>query len=203
MRAPVVAPDASNDMARNSSDTSKARIKIIAYVIVINLLRGLPRRSLNTPKDIISPTPIETIYTIVKELKLPPEAASTWPPSISKSGSATVIRKPSKKLKIAILTGVLEVATSVDIWSPIGFIARSTPHRKMVKPIRSKKLPTINLIITSVFTSTIVKQISKTSPTTGKRVFVTSLVFSKSRLICHPLAFFASVFNKSTGSTYR
>ena len=91
VRAPVVAPDASNDMARNSSDTSKARIKIIAYVIVINLLRGLPRRSLNTPKDIISPTPIETIYTIVKELKLPPEAASTWPPSISKSGSATVI----------------------------------------------------------------------------------------------------------------
>ena len=42
VRAPVVAPDASNDMARNFSDTSKARIKIIAYVIVINLLRVYP-----------------------------------------------------------------------------------------------------------------------------------------------------------------
>ena len=119
-----------------------------------------------------------------------PEAISTCEPSTSKSGSAMLIKKPKRKLREAILNSELEVAISLDICPPIGFIARSTPHKKIDNPIRRITLHIIKRIITSVSACTIVKQSTITKSTTGSRVRVTSLPFSKSSYITSPLILF-------------
>lgn len=46
----MVAPDESKEIARNSSETKIASIKIIPYVIAIKTLRGISLRSLKTRK---------------------------------------------------------------------------------------------------------------------------------------------------------
>ncbi len=186
VRAPVVAPEASKEIAKNSSATNIASAKIIPYVIVINTFRGLLRSKRKTPKDIITPTPTDTIYTIKVDPKVPPEAFSICDPRISKSGSATVIKNPNKKLKKAILYMDFDVAISLDICSPMEFIDNSTPHKKTDSPIKRSKPPITKRNITSVSTSTTVKQSKSTNNTTGNKVWVTSFVFSKRRFMESP-----------------
>ncbi len=122
---------------------------------------------------------------MVNELTVFPEAVWICEPRISKSGSATVIKKPKKKLKIAIFIGVFEVATSTDICSPIGFMDRSMPNKNTERPNSSKMLPIIKRIKTSASTSTIIKHSNNTNITTGNKLRITSLVFSNSRLMAN------------------
>ena len=186
VRAPVVAPEASKEIARNSSETKMANTKITAYVIVIKRLYGTSLNSLKTPSNIMTPTPMETTYTTSVDPRAAPDADSIWEPRTRRSGSATEIKNPKKKLSKAILVNPFEVAISCDMCSPIGVIDNSTPHKKTDSPINRRTLPIINRIKTSVSTSTIVKQRSTTNITTGIKVRATSFIFSAIKFMLLP-----------------
>ena len=75
--APVVAPEASTEMSRNSSEVIIPIKNIIKYTKVYTLFKGFSNKILSKPTATIIPTPIETTISIEVEDNTPPEASLT------------------------------------------------------------------------------------------------------------------------------
>src|SRR5690606_6795261 len=64
VNAPVVAPEASNEMARNSGEVKRASTRIMKYKIIKSLYKGMLNTILARPTAINAPMPMDTTMTI-------------------------------------------------------------------------------------------------------------------------------------------
>jgi hypothetical protein len=145
VKAPVVAPDASKEIARNSGDVNNASIDIIKYRKVSVLYRGRLKTILTRPNEINSAIPTDTTITILPFEISPDVMESAWPARICRSGSAMEMKKPRNNPDKATTQILLLFAMLAPIKLPIGVIPISTPNKKTVNPIITNTVPMMNL----------------------------------------------------------
>lgn len=178
VNAPVVAPDASKDIAKNSRDVNKAKIKIIKYNMVNILYKGMLYTILIKPSESKIEMPIDTTTTMLV-LDIRPEVTkSTCPARICKSGSAIEIKNPRTTPTIANIHILLVLVRFDPIRFPMGVIPISTPNKNIDKPITIKNAPRINLNMRGVSSGVITKFSIKTIIVIGSTEDKTSLNFS-------------------------
>jgi hypothetical protein len=144
---PVVAPDASNAIAKNSGEVNNARMKINKYDTVNILYRGILKTILIKPNETNTAKPTDTTMTILL-LDIPSNVTkATWLARTSNPGSAIDTKKPRSKPETAIIQSLLFLVRLVAIRPPKGVTPISTPIRKTVNPKIIKTEPIKNLMI--------------------------------------------------------
>lgn len=193
VKAPVVAPEASKDIAKNSGDVNIESNKIIPYIIVNNLYKGILYNILPKPKASMTAIPMETIITISHFDTIPEVTKETCAPKICKSGSATEIKNPSTKPAIITMETLLVLVNVLPITLPIGVIPISTPAKNIDKPIITNTAPIKNLNNKGFSTGVIVKFNINTIKVIGNTDNNTSFNFSvtKFKYISSPLLYFS------------
>lgn len=177
VRAPVVAPDASKDIAKNSGDVNKARIKINPYNTDNILYKGILYTILASPKASMIAIPIDTITNISPFPISPDVTISTCAAKICKSGSAIDMTNPKTNPAIITINILFDFAIFDPIILPIGVIPISTPTKNIESPIIIARDPIRNLIIKGVSRGVNVKFNISTITVIGITEYKTSLSF--------------------------
>jgi len=139
--APVVAPDASKAMARNSSEAFRASRNTMAYSPIRSLWRTMLRMIRISPSANSAAMPIETTRMMGHFATLPVVRRSTCPARMCRSGSAMEIMKPSARpapariMQLAVLEKVRPIAL------PIMLTLKSMPCRKIASPAVMQMAP--------------------------------------------------------------
>lgn len=175
--APVVAPEASKDIAKKMGDENKHKTKIIKYSIVSSLGKRILYAIFIKPVLNKAAIPMDTTITILVFVITELVKESTRPASICKSGSATDITKPSINPATIINHVLLLLAMPEPIKFPMGVIPISTPNRKIDKPNIIKSEPNKNLINKGVSRGVIVKLSTNTMNVMGSTEYNTSFSF--------------------------
>ncbi|OPZ61377.1 MAG: hypothetical protein BWY85_02411 [Firmicutes bacterium ADurb.Bin506] len=143
--APVVAPDASKAMARNSDEENTARIAIIAYAMNNNMFRRFTSTILSSPAVSITAIPTDTTTTRPALDITPAVTCSTSAARICRSGSAMDIMKPRARPAAITIHALLVLVTDAPIALPMGVTPMSTPNKNTDSPSITATDPTRNL----------------------------------------------------------
>ena len=103
---------------------------------------------------------------------------ATCAASTERSGSDTVIKKPTKKAMRSILKSLRPAVMCAPTYSPIGAMAVSAPNVKRPMPKTSMAAPSKKQSSASLDTGVKVKHIKKTMIVTGNTAATDSLTFA-------------------------
>ena len=104
--------------------------------------------------------------------------AGTWLASTCKSGSATVMMKPSKKASTTTTHSFLLPVMAEPTRSPMGVMESSAPRVKNIIPTRMSTVPTKKQSRMPEGMGAMEKQSSSTTPTMGSTACIASVNFS-------------------------
>ena len=180
VNAPVVAPDASKEIAKNSAEIKNDKPNITKYIVNKILYNGMLNTIRIKPRASKIAIPIETTIRIIDYDISPEVTNSTCPAKICRSGSATDTKNPRSNPANATIQIFLLFTIVVPIKEPIGVIPISTPTNSTASPIIISSPPNKNLPNTIGSRGVNVKFKITTINVIGKTENNASLIFSTS-----------------------